>query len=338
MEKTLTVIVPTYNMERLLQRCLDSLVINDKKVMTLLEVLVIIDGATDRSSDIAHEYETLHPETFRVIDKENGNYGSCINRGLEEAKGRYVKILDADDSFNTESLVKLIDTLNNTEADLVITNYCICSCDSENTERKAFQIPANVTLTAKDLAPLGPHMAMHAVTYKTENLRNIGYHQTEKISYTDQEWIFKPMTTVSTFIYADTDLYQYTVGREGQTMDIKAMARNMYHNVIVMRNMVDTYNATSCSSDIIGYLRGRLECYMEYIYSLYLFHTQQMDVEPLIRLDKELKHLCPPLYRHVGTLKAGKLPFVRLWRLFYYKNDHGINDFFRYRRYRLWRR
>ena len=79
MEKILTVVVPTYNMEQYLDRCLTSLIIDDDK-MALLEVLVVNDGSKDRSSEIAHSYEARYPDTFRVIDKENGNYGSCINR------------------------------------------------------------------------------------------------------------------------------------------------------------------------------------------------------------------------------------------------------------------
>ena len=92
MDKILTVIIPTYIMEDYLRYCLDSLLI--KENFKQLEVLIINDGSKDSSSAIGHEYEQLYPEVFRVIDKENGNYGSCINRGLKEAKGKYVKILE----------------------------------------------------------------------------------------------------------------------------------------------------------------------------------------------------------------------------------------------------
>lgn len=98
MDKILTVVIPTYNMERYLRYCLDSLCVG--RGSDALEVLVINDGSTDSSSAIAHEYEQKSPGIFRVIDKENGNYGSCVNRGLTEAKGKYIKILDADDSFD----------------------------------------------------------------------------------------------------------------------------------------------------------------------------------------------------------------------------------------------
>ena len=332
-DKILTIVIPTYNMEALLGRCLDSLLIQGS-TNSDLEVLVIIDGATDHSSDIAHKYEARFPEVFCVIDKPNGNYGSCINKGLAKARGKYIKVLDADDTFNTMALSQLIDFLRNVDTDLVLTNYNICNNDGKCKENKTFGVPTQTVLYTTNLGKLGPHMAMHAVTYKTENLRIIGYSQTEGISYTDQEWIYRPMTTVKSFMYLDICLYQYTLGRSGQTMDIKALAKNIHQNLTVIRNMISTYNDNSENCDIYEYLKNRIESYAEYIYSLYLFNTNIFDVKPLILFDKELKNNCLKLYKYLGTLYAGKLPFVKLWRFFYYTKDYGINNFFRYRRYR----
>ena len=97
MDKILTVIVPAYNMEQYLAYCLDSLCISQHQ--NDIEVLVINDGSKDATSIIAHDYERKLPQVFKVIDKENGNYGSCVNRGLAEACGKYIKVLDADDSL-----------------------------------------------------------------------------------------------------------------------------------------------------------------------------------------------------------------------------------------------
>ena len=106
MDKILTLIIPTYNMELYLRYCLDSLLVDEG--MDALEVLVVNDGSRDCSLEIAREYEHKYPQTFKVIDKENGNYGSCVNRGLKEATGKYVKVLDADDSFDTEHFGRFI--------------------------------------------------------------------------------------------------------------------------------------------------------------------------------------------------------------------------------------
>ena len=72
MEKILTIVIPTYNMQDYLHRCLDSLIVPEEQ-MKHLEVLVVNDGSKDNSSAIAHEYQNKYPDTFRVIDKDNGH-------------------------------------------------------------------------------------------------------------------------------------------------------------------------------------------------------------------------------------------------------------------------
>ena len=119
MSKILSVIVPTYNMERYLDKCLGSLIINNEMLFQRLEVLVIIDGATDQSSAIAHSYQARYPEVFIVVDKTNGNYGSCINMGLDLATGKYIKVLDADDSFDTKSLEGYLKFLQSVDEDMI---------------------------------------------------------------------------------------------------------------------------------------------------------------------------------------------------------------------------
>ena len=131
MQKLLTIIVPTYNMQDYLRHCLDSLIVSNEW-LDLLEVLVINDGSKDKSSEIGHEFEMLYPNTFVVIDKENGNYGSCINQGLEIATGKYVKVLDADDSFDTANFEDYLRYLGSVDVDMVLTPYTIVDeTDSE---------------------------------------------------------------------------------------------------------------------------------------------------------------------------------------------------------------
>ena len=214
MDKILTIIIPTYNMEKYLHKCLDSLVVSADDMLAF-EVLVVNDGSKDSSLQIAKEFNSRHPQTFRVIDKENGNYGSCVNRGLKEAKGKYVKVLDADDYFDTDAFKIAIDFLKNNDYDLVLTDYN--KVDEKGTVEKMFEltIPHNTPLTFDRLLGFSSRrMHMHRIFYKTDKLRAINYHQTEGMSYTDQEWMGEPMMTVNTIYYMDICLYQYLVGRE----------------------------------------------------------------------------------------------------------------------------
>ena len=140
MDKILTLVIPSYNMEAYLPYCLDSLLV--KANLGCLEVLVVNDGSRDRTSEIAHAYEKSWPDVLRVIDKENGNYGSCVNRGLKEARGKYIKILDADDSFDTANFEKYLAFLQMTDADLVISDFAVVDENRNITRMVTHGFPA----------------------------------------------------------------------------------------------------------------------------------------------------------------------------------------------------
>ena len=88
-----TILVPIFNVERFLRPCLESL--RDQSYVDF-EAILLNDGSTDSSSEIAQEFEDADPR-FRVVDKPNSGYGASLNLGLSQAKGTYVGILESDD-------------------------------------------------------------------------------------------------------------------------------------------------------------------------------------------------------------------------------------------------
>lgn len=103
MGKILTVVVPTYNAEKYLRDNLESFKIPE--LMEDLEILIVNDGSTDHSLEIAEEYVRQYPDTYRVITKENGGHGSGINCGIANARGTYFKVVDAGDWVGEKAFV-----------------------------------------------------------------------------------------------------------------------------------------------------------------------------------------------------------------------------------------
>lgn len=95
MEKILTVVVPTYNAEKYLRDNLESFEIPE--LMQDIEILIVNDGSTDHSLEVAREYAERVRIRTGLITKENGGHGSGINCGIEHALGTYFKVVDADD-------------------------------------------------------------------------------------------------------------------------------------------------------------------------------------------------------------------------------------------------
>ena len=242
MSKFLTIIIPTYNMQDYLERCLDSLIV-PPLFRGSLEVLVINDGSKDNSSGIAHSYENRYPGVFRVIDKKNGQYGSCVNRGLAEATGKYVKILDADDWFDTKGLIEFIGYLISLkeDVDLILTDYKVVKDSGED-----------LGIVRQNNLPQGEvfdfnrrivtHYPMYMVTYRLELLRSIGYRQTEGIFYTDAEWANCPLYSVQRCVYYSCLVYTYLKGRAGQSTDSSVIVEKIGQLERVTKSLVENRN------------------------------------------------------------------------------------------------
>lgn len=323
MYKLLTIVIPTYNMQDYLNRCLDSLVVKPE-LMNLLEVLVINDGSKDNSSAIGHECEVRFPNTFRVIDKENGNYGSCVNRGLAEAQGKYIKILDADDWFDTKEFELYIQKLKGFEdVDMILTPYNSVFQNSGTKRLETKNIPEGTAFDFNTFDKLSFY-PMHMVTYRTEMLRGIGYFQTEGISYTDTEWAIMPQYAIKRFAFFPYVVYQYMVGREGQTVSPNIMIRNAWHLEPILKAMIENRNkfvregaAKFGLADSINL--GEINKTAERLYRFVLI-KRKTDKTELLRLeefDEWLRINCSQAYECVSGLQIKKwLPFyyVRYWR------------------------
>ncbi len=319
MEKLLTLIIPTYNMEEYLRTCLDSLIISEGQ--DRLEVLVINDGSKDSSSAIAHKYEQDHPECFHVIDKDNGNYGSCINRGLKEATGKYVKILDADDLFDTPSLKTFLQKLSDIDTDLVLTDNTIFGDNNISKKYYGFNLPVDKPLTFIDFCnnrEFKENIHMHNVTYRRSLFDSFSYRQQEGISYTDTQWILTPMAHVRTAYYMKLPLYKYLVGREGQTVAPEQMMRCANHNIFLVNALLTDYTKADKSIPAIeGYMDFRLTRQVKYLYRIYLAEFAGMELDDIAVFDKRLKEEQPALYEEVGQRTMGpfiRIKYVRYWR------------------------
>lgn len=319
MEKILTIVIPTYNMQDYLRRCLDSLIVPEEQ-MKQLEVLVVNDGSKDNSSAIAHEYQEKYPDTIRVIDKENGNYGSCVNRGLKEATGKYIKVLDADDWFDKNTFALYLEKLNGIEADLIITDYNFVSIESQKNP-VCYHFPTNKVLSFGEICASDEFVAleMHAVTYLRENLISMHYHQTEGISYTDQEWMFEPMAMVNRVVYMPLNIYQYLLGREGQTVTLEARIKNISQvisiqekSLKIFRKYRDTGNPASV------YFAKRLVLRCKYIYDPDILLGKFTQKNLIVSFDEHLKVNFPDIYQesNESIVLSSKMPYhyLRVWR------------------------
>ena len=114
-----SIVVPVYNVEKYLRECLDSLLAQKLKD---IEIIVVNDGSTDSSADIAAEY-AARDSRVRLISKENEGYGKTMNRGFSEARGEYVGIVESDDFADPRMFKDMYKFAKKHDLDLVKANY-----------------------------------------------------------------------------------------------------------------------------------------------------------------------------------------------------------------------
>lgn len=306
-------------MEAFLPRCLDSLIIPEN--FEKLEVWIVNDGSKDRSSEIGHEYAAKYTDVFKVIDKPNGNYGSCINAALPKCTGKYVRILDADDWFDTYNFNQYIKDLSIYDVDLVITdmthvdpvrNINLKYCIKINSHHQIVNFKEVVQ------CPDFLGIQMHYIAYRTTIFNEIDYHQTEGISYTDQEWIFSPMTRVRQIVALPYIIYNYLIGREGQTMDCKVFMKSISHQIKSQEtrlNLFEKYKNTS--NEHKTYLLAKISHSISATYLMYLNPAWNLSIDDLVKYDGMLKRLSPELYKlsyNFPIFPGWNYRFIQKWR------------------------
>jgi len=112
----LSLIVPIYNIEDYLEKCLDSLIkIKEGKI----EIILVNDGSTDGSLDLCLKYRKKD-NRIKIINKKNGGLSDARNKGLKEANGEFIWFIDGDDYISdVDSLFKYL----NKDNDIIVFNY-----------------------------------------------------------------------------------------------------------------------------------------------------------------------------------------------------------------------
>ena len=112
----LSVIVPIYNVEEYLERCLESLI---SQTYQDFHVLLVNDGSLDGSREIALKYVQAFPNRFTLLDKKNGGLSDARNYGIEHASGDYLAFIDSDDYVDSSMFAEMIELAEQEDADIV---------------------------------------------------------------------------------------------------------------------------------------------------------------------------------------------------------------------------
>lgn len=238
MEKILTISIAAYNVEKYIGKTLHSLIIPE--IMDKLEVFIVDDGSTDKTLTIAQEYEKKYPNTFRAVHKKNGGYGSTVNYSIAHATGKYFKLLDGDDWFCSENLVKFIEFLESQNADIVLSPYQQVLVQ-EN--RKKILDNYNLFEGIKNISEISFDgiLVMHRLCVKTKLIQIQDNRITENCFYTDYEFVFLSLLQACTIVNFNLPIYCYQIGVEGQSVSVEGIRKHYIEKSIVANQMYKWY-------------------------------------------------------------------------------------------------
>jgi glycosyltransferase involved in cell wall biosynthesis len=273
--KALSIAVPSYNSQDYLATCLDSLVTGGPDV----EVIVVDDGSTDRTAEIARAYVERYPDIVRLEQKPNGGHGSAVNKGLEVATGRYFKVVDSDDWFDQGAYTKVMELLraqpgDDTAIDLVIANY-VYEYKYNNTfnvisYRNVFPVDQRFTWDEMRFFRVSQFLVMHSMIYRTDRLRLCGLKLPEHTFYVDNIVAYQPLPLVRSVHYLDVDLYRYFIGRPDQSVNMNNMIKYIDQQLRVTRIMLYMY---LLRRDIANrHLRRYMYRYLSMMVSISIIH------------------------------------------------------------------
>lgn len=203
----ISVIIPIYNVEKFLPRCLDSVV---NQTFSNIEIICVNDGSTDKSGEILTKF-AANDQRFLVITQENQGLSASRNNGLEVASGNYVFFLDADDYLHKQALEIFYKTAQKSECPIVISKkFCRVGKDALNMQTyNSDAVPFKIC--NNPLNDLYKYRLVSAVVwnklYRTNALKRFRF--IEGIYYEDWPFTACVFSSIERFALIDEKLYMY---------------------------------------------------------------------------------------------------------------------------------
>ena len=304
MKKILTVSIAAYNVEDYIEECLMPFTQNG--VSERCEVLIIDDGGTDSTREIAERFERELPDTFKVIHKENGGWGSTVNTGIRLAHGKYFKQLDGDDFFNPNSLKEFLDALEKLNSDVVLSPFITFISDTKEV------VKSNDPITQFCVVPYHEYflselkrenIAMHQCTFRTSMLQANDISLLEHTFYTDVELVIKALCNSNTVSFVPMTVYCYRTARDGQSMSAEGMRKHYKEHEKVLFGIAE-YLRKSKTSPGYTLSEKRLNTMVRW---QYLFYTNLI-----------------PNYKHLKEIRAFDRRLKKEYPEFYYQSSKKV--------------
>lgn len=288
----LSIVVPVYNTEKYLKKCLDSLITQS---LHDLEIIIINDGSTDNCSQILDEYSKSYKNLIKVFHQRNMGQAVARNFGISKASGEYITFVDSDDYVEKDSYQIAYDYATKNNFDIVCFNF--------------FEIKnGNKSQSNYYNGPIANDNVKKYILYETSPCNKIirtSVLKENSIAFLENH-IYEDFAIIPTLAkytckigYLDNCLYNYVI-RENSTMRQKVFNKKLYDIYDVMDSLYNNFYDTS------------YKCELEFLYIEHLLHGASLRFLNYYESEKEIKKISEIM----------KIKFPNWKRNFYYKSKN----------------
>lgn len=235
-----SVVVPIYNVEQYLERCIESII---NQTYKNIEILLVNDGSKDNSYKIIEKYEKIDTR-IKTINKENGGLSDARNFGINASTGEYIVLLDSDDYIEINSIELFYKSIKNEKPDILVNKVNVLNGDVKS--KIAHRIQPGIVFTGQEflkqsLSTGGFSMVAVRNIYKKEFLTQNKLEFKKGILHEDEEFTPRAMLSGKSVIGTDIYFYNYII-RENSITTTKNKDKNAVDMIQTLKELEIIYN------------------------------------------------------------------------------------------------
>lgn len=272
----LSIIIPVYNVEKYIEKCLTSIV---NQITDDIEIVIVNDGSQDSSFEIAKEI-LKDIENVRYIEQENQGLSAARNKGLEVANGSYVWFVDSDDYIVNENFKKLCKVLYKDRRELLTVGYNLFDDESGDIIQKFNFNNAKIVSTDIALGEIpNPNCNVWRYIVSKDLLKTNNITFNEGVLCEDIEWCTELFIHIEEVQILNLSLYNYRQNRQNSIMANVNLKRVQDAFLNIERTK---YNLKNSDLKLNVYLKLRINLFKQYLYNIYNISLLKSDDKKLL--------------------------------------------------------
>lgn len=280
-----SVIIPVYNVEKYLKKCIDSVI---NQTYKNLEIILVDDGSPDNCPAICDGYAKID-NRVKVIHKQNGGQGEARNYGIETAEGEYVLFVDSDDYIAHDTVEILVNKAKKYDVDMVIFDY-IAVDDQQNTvyesclkfqRESIYNSKENKEIVISNPSPV-------TQLYKKNIFDDPEMRFASHVIYEDLRLMPKLFQKAKGIVYADSKPLYYYLQRSNSSMRNGNIEKTKSHRILAIKDILNYFKQKNISND-----------YKEELEWICIYHGFFLPSREILHFDGEYSSAIKELYKEM---------------------------------------